>query len=100
VIAGEKKARAAKVLLQLGAVANIHEDNFIFHAGSTHINPLRGSLTHISEPLEGINLFGRVSWLQKKLEVSGRPVSAARGVPAPRGGTGKEPRCPAGVAFV
>ncbi|MBN8856191.1 MAG: hypothetical protein BGO55_08485 [Sphingobacteriales bacterium 50-39] len=65
--AAEKLAWAVKVTHQLAMISNIEEDQFIFLAGSAYINPLRGRLVNIYEPLKGINLFDRVSWIKIKL---------------------------------
>jgi hypothetical protein len=50
----EAKIWGLDVLNQLGDVADLQNDKFVFLAGKSYVNPLKHGLVNIEEPLEGL----------------------------------------------
>jgi len=63
--AAENQSWAAKVLQQLGSIADLQEDHFIVLAGKNYRKNLLPHLSSYEIPMEGLNIFEQMHALSK-----------------------------------
>ncbi|AMC11914.1 hypothetical protein Lupro_11840 [Lutibacter profundi] len=61
----EKVIWGQKILLELSNISDLKKDKFIVLAGLEYINSIINFLVNIEQPLKGVGLFDRISYLKK-----------------------------------